>query len=61
MDHLQFMGLFKNRPKTLDWYESIKARPNYSAINDWINQKYIPLMKEKGVIAWPRVEEILNE
>ena len=61
MDHLQFMGLFKNRPKTLDWYDRIKSRPNYSAINEWINKNYIPLMKEKGIAAWPRVDEILNE
>ena len=60
MDHLQFMGLFKNRPLTLDWYERVKSRSNYSAISDWINKKYIPLMEEKGNEAWPRVEEILN-
>ena len=61
MDHLKFMGLFQNRPKTLDWYERIKARPNYSAITDWINDKYIPLMEENGTAAWPRVKEILAE
>ncbi len=60
MDHLQFMGLFKNRPKILDWYERVKSRSNYSAISDWINEKYIPLMEEKGNEAWHRVEEILN-
>ena len=60
MDHLQFMGLFKNRPRTLDWYERVKSRSNYRAISDWINKKYIPLMEEKGTEAWPRVEEILN-
>lgn len=60
MDHLQFMGLFKNRPRILDWYERAKSRSNYSAISDWINEKYIPLMEEKGNEAWPRVEEILN-
>jgi len=60
MDHLQFMGLFKNRPKILDWYERVKSRSNYSAISDWINEKYIPLMEEKGNEAWPRVEEILK-
>jgi len=60
MDHLQFMGLFRNRPRILDWYERVKSRSNYSAISDWINKKYIPLMEEKGNEAWPRVEEILN-
>ena len=60
MDHLQFMGIFKNRPRTLDWYKRVKSRSNYSAISDWINEKYIPLMEEKGKEAWPRVEEILN-
>ena len=59
MDHLKFMGLFKNRPKTLDWYDRIKGRPNYSAITDWINDKYIPLMEENGIAAWPRVSCLL--
>jgi glutathione S-transferase len=61
MDHLQFMGLFENRPKTLVWYDQIKARPNYSGISDWINAKYIPLMEEHGNAAWPRVKKILND
>jgi glutathione S-transferase len=60
MNHLQFMGLFNNRPKILDWYERVKTRPNYRGISDWINPKYIPLMEEKGTEAWPRVKEILS-
>ena len=60
MEHLKFMGLFQNRPKTLNWYERVKSRQNYTAIHDWINEKYIPLMEEKGNEAWPRVEEIIN-
>lgn len=60
MDHLKFLGLFINRPKILDWYERVKLRPNYSAISDWINEKYIPLMRENGEEIWPRVAEILD-
>jgi hypothetical protein len=37
----------------------VKARPNYAGISDWINDKYIPLMAEKGDEAWPRIKEIL--
>ncbi|MBT5940224.1 MAG: glutathione S-transferase family protein [Rhodospirillaceae bacterium] len=59
MDHLHFMGLFDDRPKILDWYERIQARPNFVGISDWINDKYIPLMAEKGEEVWPRVKEIL--
>ena len=59
MDHLKFMGLFDQRSQILDWYGRVKARPNYAGISDWINDKYIPLMAEKGDEAWPRVKEIL--
>jgi glutathione S-transferase len=60
MDHVKFMGLFDNRPHIMDWYERIKARPNYAiGIGEWINEKYIPLMAEKGDEVWPRVKAIL--
>ena len=60
MEHLQFLGLFKDRPRIFSWYNRVKSRSNYSAVSDWINKKYMPLMEEKGKAAWPRVEEILN-
>ena len=60
MDHLKFLGLFINRPKIIDWYERVKLRPNYSAISEWINEKYMPLMRENGEETWPLVAEILK-
>jgi glutathione S-transferase len=59
-EHLMFIGMLDERPQLADWYERIKARPNYQiAIGDWLNKKYLPLMAEKGAEAWPRVQEIL--
>jgi glutathione S-transferase len=60
MDHLKFLGLFINRPKIIDWYERVKLRPNYSAISEWINEKYMPLMRENGEETWPLVAENLK-
>ncbi len=60
-DHLQYLGILDNLPRLSDWYERIKARPNYqTGINDWLNEKYLLLMAEKGKEAWPRVKEIIS-
>ncbi len=60
-EHLKYLGILDNLPKLRDWYERIKARPNYqTAIGEWLNEKYLPLMAEKGEEAWPRVKEIIS-
>lgn len=59
-DHLGLMGMVEARPRLAAWYERVRERPNYkTAVLDWLNPKYIPLMAEKGAEAWPRVREIL--
>ena len=59
-EHLQFHGMFDRRPKLTALYERVRARPNYAtAIGDWINEKYLPLMAEKGAEIWPRVKKII--
>lgn len=59
-DHLQILGVNDKRPRLLDWYERIKARPNYEpAMRKWFSPKYLPLMEEKGKEAWPKVQEII--
>lgn len=61
-EHLKYIGILDNLPRLRDWYERIKARPNYqTAIGDWLNDKYLPLMAEKGEEAWPRVREIISQ
>jgi glutathione S-transferase len=61
-EHLQMLGILKNRPKLANWYERIKKRPSYEeALAQWFNPNYIPLMKEKGIEAWPRVKQIISQ
>jgi glutathione S-transferase len=58
-DHLQFLGVLDRRPRLTDWYVSVVARPNYlSAITDWLSESDVPLMKEKGLAAWPHVARL---
>ncbi len=60
LDHLQLSGMWDGRPRFADWFERIRARPAYkTALADWFNDAYLPLMKEKGGEAWPQVQAIL--
>jgi glutathione S-transferase len=60
LDHLQMSGLWDERPRFADWYERLRARPAYkTALTDWFNDAYLPLMEEKGNEVWPRIREIL--
>ena len=60
-DHLQYLGMLDHRPRLMDWYDRVRARPSYDvALTKWFNDKYLPLMKEKGAEAWPRVMKILG-
>lgn len=59
-DHLKFLGILDHRPRLADWYERVRSRPNYAtAIGEWINEKYLPLMAEYGAEIWPRVKQIV--
>lgn len=60
LDHLKFAGIFDRRPKLAGWYDRLRARPAYrDALAQWFNEKYLPLMAEKGTEAWPRVKALL--
>jgi glutathione S-transferase len=60
LDHLAFAGMIEARPKAAAWYDRIRARPAYrQALAQWFNEKYLPLMAEKGGEAWPRVKALL--
>lgn len=44
-----------------DWYVGVRARPAYdSGILDWNDEKYLPLMAERGAEAWSRIREMLD-
>lgn len=60
LEHLQLHGMWDRRPRFDDWFERLKERPSYgSAITEWLNDAYLPLMREKGAEAWPRVKQII--
>ena len=60
LDHLKFAGMMDKRPKAAAWYDRLRARPGYQeALAKWFNEKYLPLMDEKGREAWPKVKALL--
>ena len=59
-DHVQCLGVLAKRPRLADRYERVKSRPSYeTAITGWRNAKYLPMMKEKGEEAWPKIKAII--
>jgi glutathione S-transferase len=60
LDELQLWGWMDARPRISDWYERIRARPNFATgYLDWRNEDYCALMAEKGAEAWPKIRQIL--
>jgi glutathione S-transferase len=60
LDHLKFAAMIEARPLAARWYDRIRARPAYQdALAKWFNDKYLPLMEEKGREAWPKVQALL--
>ncbi len=60
LDHLQLAWLWDRRSRVADWYARIQARPNFAAIHDFLNPKYLPLMAEKGREAVPKARAALG-
>ncbi|MAF49301.1 MAG: glutathione S-transferase family protein [Rhodospirillales bacterium] len=59
-EHLQLVGLVAGRPHLAAWFERIRERESYGiGFTDWFNDKYLPLMEEKGLEAWPEVKTML--
>jgi glutathione S-transferase len=48
LDHLELGWMWDRRPRVAGWYAGMQERPNFSAIRDFLNPKYLPLMREKG-------------
>lgn len=60
LDHLQLQFLWDQRPHIPKWYDRLRERSAYGeALEKWFNPNYLPLMKEKGLEAQPRVRAIV--
>ena len=61
LEHLNILGMIDSRPKVVDWYRRIKARPNFhEGIRKWENADYLRLMKSRGAEAWPEVRAMME-
>jgi glutathione S-transferase len=60
LQDLQLQFLWDHRPHVPAWFERVGKRPGYKqAFDDWPNESYAALMKEKGAEAQSRVKAIL--
>ncbi|MEA2659349.1 MAG: hypothetical protein QOF64_1945 [Candidatus Binatota bacterium] len=60
LQDLQLQFLWDQRPHVPAWFERVGKRPGYKqAFDDWPNESYAALMKEKGAEAQSRVKAIL--
>jgi glutathione S-transferase len=58
---LQLEFSWDKRPHVPEWFERVTKRPGYQqAFEDWPNEAYASLMKEKGAEAESRIRAILN-
>jgi len=61
LEHLNILGMIDSRPKVVDWYRRIKARPSFhEGIGKWENPDYLRLMKSRGAEAWLEVRAIMK-
>jgi len=61
LDHLNVLGFINNKPRITAWYEAIKARASYRlGITEWLDEKYLELMMEKGKEAWPKIARMIT-
>ena len=58
---LQLQFLWDKRPHIAAWFEKLGKQPGYkAAFDDWPNESYAALMREKGREAAPRIKAILG-
>jgi glutathione S-transferase len=61
LQDLQLQFLWDKRPHLPAWFEQVAKRPGYrQAFEDWPNESYAALMKEKGAEAQSRIKAILT-
>lgn len=61
LEHLRQAWMWDRLPRLAAWSERIQARPNYAAIKDYLDPKYLELMAEKGDEAQPQVRAALAD
>lgn len=62
LEHLNILGMIDSRPKVVDWYTRIKARPSFEhGIGKWENAEYLDLMKARGAESWSQVQQIVRD
>ena len=61
LNDLQLQFLWDKRPHIAAWFEKVGERPGYTtAFDDWPNESYAVLMREKGLEAAPRIKAVLG-
>ncbi|MFP6781624.1 MAG: glutathione S-transferase family protein [Gammaproteobacteria bacterium] len=61
LHRLHLDGMWNNRPHFARWFDAIQATAGYkTALTQWLNAKYLPLMDDAGKAAWPKIEQLLN-
>jgi len=61
LQDLQLQFLWDERPHIPAWFEQVGKRPGYkAAFDEWPNESYATLMREKGAEALPRIKTILS-
>jgi glutathione S-transferase len=60
LQDLQLQFLWDKRPHIPAWFDQVGKRPGYkAAFDEWPNESYAALMREKGAEAQPRIKAIL--
>jgi glutathione S-transferase len=58
VDRLGLAGLLENRPRVLDWFTRIKARPSFKGISDYPPIDYDDTGRD-GLKNWTRIKELI--
>ncbi|MDA0821377.1 MAG: glutathione S-transferase family protein [Proteobacteria bacterium] len=64
LKHLHLQGLWDGDDKLnfARWFEALQATAGYQAgLTKWFNPKYLPLMDQAGIEAWPRIAGIVAQ
>jgi glutathione S-transferase len=61
LEHLAMSWMWGHRATVARWLERCRARPNYGAIADYLDQHYLTLMRESGELARPALEAVLRK
>jgi glutathione S-transferase len=60
LEHLAMSWMWDHRASIARWLERCRARSNYVAIADYLDEHYLKLMRESGDLARPGLEAVLR-